>query len=251
MATDGPLVYIALPLIAFAAFFLKTISGFGPALVVVALASLILPPQIVVVVSALLDTVAGGVLFVMDPDTSGRKFWFLPAVAIVAGSVAGGMVLSLVNPDIFQTLLGVAIIGLGLWFGLFRGGGAGGVLANELPPRASGADVMAAGLGGVMGGFLGISGPPILWHFGRKLGKEPLRAILIPIFLVAAIARVSTYAWTGLLNAQVFLPFAVALPGLAAGILVGNRVFEGLSERSFGRIMGGILFLAGLRLLIR
>jgi len=247
---DGPLVYVVLPLIAFAAFFLKAVSGFGPALVVVALASLILPPQLVVAMSALLDAVAGAVLFATDPETKGRGFWIPPAVAIVGGSIVGGILLSVVDPAIFRTLLGISILALGFWFGLLRGRGKAEVLSTGLPARASAPDVIAAGAGGIMGGFLGISGPPILWHFGKKLGKEPLRAILIPIFLAAAIARVATYAWTGVINVQVLIAFAVALPGLIAGILAGNRVFVRISEQSFSRIIGAILLLVGVRLLL-
>jgi uncharacterized protein len=247
---DGPLVYILLPLIAFAAFFLKAVSGFGPALVVVALASLILPPHLVVAMSALLDTVAGVVLFAMDPGMKARRFWIPPAVSIVVGSVVGGVLLSIVDPALFRTLLGLSILVLGLWFGLLRGRGKREALSNDIPASATASDVVAAGLGGIMGGFLGISGPPILWHFGRKLGKDPLRAILIPIFLAAAIARVATYVGTGAIGSQVVIAFAVALPGLIAGILVGNRVFVRISEQAFSRTIGAILLLVGLRLLL-
>lgn len=247
---DGLLLYLLLPLIACAAFFLKAVSGFGPALVVVALGSLILPPHLVVAMSAMLDAVAGLILFAMDPETRGRRFWIPPAIAIVAGSILGGVLLSLVDPAIFKTLLGVSILLLGLWFGVLRGRGRGEGLSGDLPSRATGPDVIAAGLGGVMGGFLGISGPPILWHFGRKLGKEPLRAILIPIFLAAAIARVATYVGTGVITRQVLVAFAVALPGLAVGIVAGNRAFVRISEQAFGRIIGAILLLVGIRLLL-
>jgi len=247
---DGLPQYLLLPLIACAAFFLKAVSGFGPALVVVALGSLILPPHLVVAMSAMLDAVAGLILFAMDPETQGRRFWIPPAIAIVAGSILGGVLLSVVDPAIFKTLLGVSILLLGLWFGVLRGRGRGEGLSGALPSRATGPDVIAAGLGGVMGGFLGISGPPILWHFGRKLGKEPLRAILIPIFLAAAIARVATYVGTGVITRQVLVAFAVALPGLAVGIVAGNRAFVRISEQAFGRIVGAILFLVGIRLLL-
>lgn len=247
---DGTLDYVLLPLIAFAAFFLKAVSGFGPALVVVSLASLILPPQLVVAVSALLDMTAGVVLFAMDPGTTGRRFWIPPAAAIVAGSVLGGVLLSLVDPAIFRTLLGASILLLGVWFGLLRGRGTGEGLLTEIPERSSGSDVAAAGLGGVMGGFLGISGPPILWHFGRKFGKEPLRAVLIPMFLAAAIARVGTYAWTGVVTMPVLTAFAVALPGLIAGIIAGNRAFLRISEQTFSRVIGVMLVLVGIRLLV-
>jgi hypothetical protein len=247
---DPLLVYVLLPLIAFAAFFLKAVSGFGPAIVVVALGSLILPPHVVVAVSAMLDLVAGGALFAMEPGLRARRFWAPPAAAIVAGSMVGGVLLSLMDPTVFRVILGAAILVLGLWFGLLRGRGDRAALSPAVPERATAGDVAAAGLGGVMGGFLGISGPPILWHFGKKLGKEPLRAVLIPIFLAAAVARVATYAWSGILTMPVLATFGAALPGLIAGILAGNRAFFRISERAFGRVIGGMLVLVGLRLLM-
>jgi uncharacterized membrane protein YfcA len=168
----------------------------------------------------------------------------------VGGSVIGGILLSLVDPSLFKTLLGFTILLLGIWFGVLRTRGSAGDLSGEIPARATGSDVAAAGLGGIMGGFLGISGPPILWHFGRKLGKEPLRAVLIPIFLAAAIARVATYAGTGVISSEVLFAFAVALPGLVIGIVVGNRVFFRISEGTFSRVIGGVLLIVGLRLLL-
>lgn len=247
--TLSPEVIILLPLIAFAAFFVKAISGFGPAIVVVALGSLIIPPQAVIPVSSLLDATAGAILFAMDPVRGKSRFWVPLGLAITAGSVVGGYFLTLISPDVFRLLLAVAIILLGAWFfaGRIRKGSQ--PLETEVPDHFTSGDMLACGSGGLMGGFLGISGPPLLWHFGRRFAKAPLRQILIPVFLVAALARASTYAVTGALVGSTLLAFAISLPGLLLGIWAGNRLFVTISERTFSRVIGAVIAAVGVRLL--
>jgi uncharacterized membrane protein YfcA len=242
--------HFLLPLVAFAAFFVKAVSGFGPALVLIGVGSMFLPPHTIVPLSAMLDATAGAILVFMDPVAGGRKYWGPLALAIVAGSVAGGILLSLISPELFRLVLAVAVLLLAVWFIFFRSRSTGGDLTDELPSRASGGDMTAAAAGGLMGGFLGISGPPVLWHFGRRFAKRALRQVLIPIFLAAAIARVATYSATGLVDATVLLYYCVSLPGLLLGIYVGNRVFLSISEKAFSHVIGLILLAAGLRLLV-
>ncbi len=244
------LEYILLPIIAFGAFVVKAVSGFGPALVVIGVGSVILPPHTIVPLSSMLDATAGVILFFMDPVSGGRKYWGPLAVAIVAGSVVGGVLLSLVNPDLFRVVLAVAILGLAIWFALFRSRSEGSQLADGLPSRASSSDMIASASGGILGGFLGISGPPILWHFGRRFTRRVLRQVLIPIFLAAAIARVVTYAGAGLVDQSVLIYYCISLPGLLLGIFVGNKIFLSISEKVFSRAIGIILFVAGVRLLV-
>lgn len=242
--------YIALSLIAFLGFFVKAVSGFGPAIVVVAFGSLLLPPHVVVPLSALLDMTAGGILFCMDPAMEERRYWIPLAAAIVAGSVLGSLFLAVVPPEIFRIVLAVAIVVLGFWFLFMRTRGEEGSLSPVIPARATGPDLAFCAAGGLLGGFLGISGPPILWHFGRKLAKFPLRRLLIPVFFAAAIARVATYTGTDLIGARVLTAYAASVPGLLLGIVVGNRFFFRISEKVFSRIVGTVLVVTGIRLLV-
>ncbi|MGB6031383.1 MAG: sulfite exporter TauE/SafE family protein [Bacteroidota bacterium] len=244
------LEHFLLPFVAFAAFFVKAVSGFGPALVVIGIGSMVLPPHTVVPLSAMLDATAGAILFFMDPVAGGRRYWLPLAVTIVVGSVAGGILLSLVSPDLFRLVLGIAILMLAVWFTFFRSHAGESHLTDTLPSRASAGDMVAVGSGGLMGGFLRISGPPVLWHFGRQFAKRTLRQVLIPIFLAAAVARVATYSGTGLVDQTVLLYYCVSLPGLLLGIYVGNKVFLSISEKVFSRAIGLILLAAGLRLLL-
>jgi hypothetical protein len=119
-----------------------------------------------------------------------------------------------------------------------------------LPAHSSASDTVVSGVGGVLGGLTGISGPPLLWHFGRKFAKRPLRQILIPVFLFAALGRVGTYAATGMITVSVVHAYLLALPGLLLGTYLGNRIFLRVEERTFSRIIGLVLLVSGLRLVL-
>jgi len=243
--------YILLPLVAFAAFIVKGVTGFGPAIVVVAVGSLLLPPQSVIALSAMLDATAGLILYRMDPLHGKERFWIPLTLSVVVGAVGGGLLLAVVPTHVFRPLLGVAILVLALWFYALRSRRTPTTLAEELPERCSGTDIASTVAGGVMGGLLGITGPPILWHFGKRFGKRILRQTLIPIFLADAVARVVTYTGTGFIGASVVQYYVAALPGLFAGLYVGNRLFGRVSEAVFSRIVGLILLAIGLRLLVQ
>jgi uncharacterized membrane protein YfcA len=243
--------YLLLPLIAFAAFILKGLTGFGPAIVVVAFGSLIMAPRDVIAMSALLDTLAGAMLLGMDWDRSARRFWLPLALAIVLGSLLGSLFLDAIPPEAFRHLLSGAICFLGLWFLLEKPGKRGRALLDTLPARGGFADRGMTFLGGVCGGLFGISGPPIIWHFGRRFAKRAFRQVLIPIFLAAAVSRVTAYTWLGILDRHTLWYVLLALPGLFAGVLLGNRIFVKISEGTFRRVIGVLLILAAIRIYLK
>jgi uncharacterized membrane protein YfcA len=242
-------VYILLPLIALAAFVLKAATGFGPAIVVIALGSLLMAPQEVIATSSILDMTAGALLLAMDRPRGRLGFWLPLSAAIVSGAVIGGLLIVTIPERWFDYIFSVAILVLGLWFILGRGrAGDNGGLVDELPPRCGAADTAMTFFGGFCGGLFGISGPPILWQFGRKFAKHAFRQTLVPIFFAAALARTVTYCCTSLVTAQVLLYVLASLPGLLFGIYLGNKVFFRLSEVWFNRVAGVVLIVIALQL---
>jgi uncharacterized membrane protein YfcA len=243
--------YLILPGIALVAFLLKAMTGFGPAIIVISLGSLIIDPQTIVATSAVLDSIAGAILLRSDWVRGGHRYWAPVAAAIVVGSVVGAVSLKAIPADLFRRVLGIALLILGIWFiaGRTRGDGRG--LTDVLPARSGFTDRLATFVGGVLGGLIGISGPPIIWHFGRRFSKRVFRQILVPVFLIAALARSATYASVGLMDADVVRCIGLALPGLVIGIAVGNRIFLRLSEVVFSRIVGSVLVAAALRILLQ
>ena len=58
--------YYLLPLVAFLAYLLKAMTGFGPAIVFISLGSLFVSPHPAVVTSSILDIIAGIMLLKID-----------------------------------------------------------------------------------------------------------------------------------------------------------------------------------------
>jgi uncharacterized membrane protein YfcA len=236
--------------IALIAFVIKAMTGFGPAIIFISVGSLFLLPHDVIAASSILDLIAGLVLLRSDSSRGTSRFWLPLAAVIIVGAVAGSIFLDAIPPDPFRLLLGGVIVLLGVWFAIGRIRTGGNHLQTTLPPKPDITDSAITFSGGICGGLFGISGPPIIWHFGRRYAKLPFRQIIVPIFVAAALARVVTYSTLGLVNREVLTYVLAALPGLIAGIYLGNKIFFKLSEAKFSRIVGIVLVIAGIRLLM-
>ena len=231
------------------AFFIKGATGFGTALVMVPIFSVVVGVRDAIVISSILDTIAGTILFFRDPLHDSRKFWIPMAAGMVLGSIVGGLVLKLVPIESFKFALGLVVAALGLWF-LFRKNGNNKTLPELPPERATAADISVSTFSGLCGGLFGISGPPIVYWLGSRLAKTAFRSTLVAVFLFGGIARLTTYTATGLLGLRSLSISAVALPGLLVGLFLGNHLFVHINERWFSRLIGVILIASSIRLLI-
>ncbi len=236
--------------IAFVAYFVKGLTGFGPAIVIVSLGSMVVSPHVIIPTSAMLDLAAGAVLVRTTGLGGNYRFWLPLSGAIVIGALIGGLLLKLIPPEPLRVVLAGAILILGVWFMFYRTRGGNSVLKERLPSAPGRLDLGFTLCGGISGGFLGISGPPILWHFGRNLAKEPLRNILIILFLAAATAQTITYTAVGLIDMRIIAYTLVCLPGVFLGLAAGNRLFVRVSEKGFGMAVGALLMIIAGRMLV-
>lgn len=244
------LTLLTLPVIAFVAFSLKAMTGFGPAIVVISLGSLLFPPQAMIATSSILEFIAGAVLFRASVAKESPRFLLVLTAAMVMGTLIGAAALTAIPPAEFKPLLGFAILALALWFALFRARDGGSSLKSDLPKVCDRQDLSYSCLAGLCGGLFGISGPPIIWHLGRRYQKDAFRSILITVFVVEALTRVVIYSVGGLVDGSVLFYLALCLPGLFLGIYVGNRMFFDISERRFNVIVGVILLAISAKLLL-
>ena len=232
------------------AYFVKGATGFGPAMVFISLGTLLIGAQPAIVISTMLDVVGGFTLFFADTYADGRRFWIPLAIMIVIGSVIGGTLLAIIPLQHYKIILGGAIILLGSWFVFGSNQVDQQKLMDHLPEKASLLDMSVSLFAGFCGGFFGISGPPLIFYLGRKLAKSAFRKTLIPIFLMAAIARILTYLAGGLVTIQLGIKGLIILPGLFIGLYLGNHLFIKMNEIWFRRFIGLILILTGTRLML-
>lgn len=186
-------------------------------------------------------------MFLNPEFLENREYWFPIGLMMVSGAVIGSFMLSVLPASLFEYLFGVAIILISFWFLSGR---------SELDKDSDEAQELGVidGVFGVFsgfcGGFVGMGGPPLVAYLGNKFDKELFRAIIVPVFLMAASSRVLSYGYLGMIETG--NPWIYVFPPL--GVLVGNRIgdhlFEDVRQKWFTILIGAILMLSGFRLLI-
>ena len=234
---------LALPVVAFLAFFLKGIAGIGVSTVAVPILSLVIGAKQIVVLSSIVNVIGGLVMYRIDPQPASRRYWWPIAILMIIGAVAGGITLKFTPLKSFEKILGFAILASGIWFIIWRVRQKSNTFLEKLPEMVRIKDCVIGFLGGFSGGFVGINSPIFILYFGSYLTKGPMRRLLVLILLPSAISQVATYTSLGLMNSQIVLYALVSLPGLLLGIYFGNRTFWRISEKIFGTILGGVLIL--------
>ncbi len=202
-----------------------------------------------IVLSSTLDLLGGAFLFIKTPVADSRRFWIPMAISMATGSIIGGIILNVVSVKGFDIILGVAIIILGIWFVTGRGGKDESALSVSMPDQSTFLDVPVASFSGLCGGLFGISGPPIVFHLGRKLAKTAFRSTLIVLFMYTGLARVLTYSAVGLMDFYIISLMLFAIPGLLLGLYLGNHLFIRISEAWFSRFIGIVLLLSAVRII--
>ncbi len=242
--------FLAVLPVVFLAFVLKGLTGFGPGLVIVPVAAVLIGAQEAVLLIAFLDLVSNTLIACRDRTSISYGFWLPMAIAMGAGSLIGGLFLRLVPPRDFSFLLAVVVALVGVWFLFGRINGNGNPLQTELPAKTGPKDTAVAVSTGVFGGFFGLAGILIAAYLGTFLAKELLRRVLVHILLVSATVRVITYTATGMYTLNILLLAAGAIPLLLAGLYCGDRLLFRISELWFSRVIGAALLISAGRMLL-
>jgi uncharacterized membrane protein YfcA len=231
-------------LIILAAYFIRGISGFGSGLVAVPLLAHFLPLTFVVPMILVTDFLAS---LVLGTHTRQHARWDelkpLMPFSILGVLIGTTLLVKLPQAPLLATL--------GLFILLF---GARNVLNLHGTRIVSRRWAMPAGLtGGAIGALFGTGGPPYVIYLNHRLhDKAELRATFSGLFFLEGGLRIVVFLIAGLLlNTALLLSILAALPLVALGLFLGNRVHIGLSPLQMQRIIGIILLVSGTSLLWR
>ncbi len=237
------LTYALLLIGALAGGFVSGLAGFGTALMALGIWLYVLPPSVAVPLVLICSVVAQtSTLPSMWKSFDLTLVWpFL--IGGLAGVPLGTMLVAHADPGVFKLTIGIFLLVFPtiLYFNrapmAFRFGGR----------MADGAIGFA---GGILGGLAGLSGPlPILWASVRGWGKDERRGIFQTFNWTVLATALCLQAAAGLVEQQV-LPLALlAFPCTILGASLGARVYHALSDRNFGDLVLGLLFLSGAGLL--
>lgn len=117
-------------------------------------------------------------------------------------------------------------------------------------PIATGWGYLAGLAGGVLGGALGTSGPPIVIYCAlRRWDPDVVRGTQVSYFAISGAAQIALYAHRGLLDGPTLIGSLALLPVVPVGLWLGWRLTQGLDATGFRRLVLVLLALLGARLI--
>lgn len=161
----------------------------------------------------------------------------------LVGIPIGVTVLPFLNPHGFKLALGFFLV---VWCPLM-------LFSGYLPKVSAGgrvADALAGAAGGFMGGIGGFTGViPTLWCTLRGLEKEHQRAIIQNFNLAALSVTMIVYIGAGAVTREMLPLLPVVAVSLLLPAMLGARVYVGLSQEAFRRVVLSMLSFSGLAML--
>lgn len=138
-----------------------------------------------------------------------------------------------------------------LTIGIFMLVFTGLLIARFRIKPTNGKDRIIGGLSGAFTTGIGMPGPPLLIYFaGATLSKEVLRATTLAFYLyIYAVSLVIQIVFAGT-TTMTWLASLGALPLIAAGLWIGQRVFDKISPQGFQLFIYVILIVTGVILLV-
>jgi len=112
-------------------------------------------------------------------------------------------------------------------------------------------DALSGAAGGVMGGLGGFTGvAPTLWCTVRGFDKDRQRAIIQNFNLSMLLVTFASYLATGVVEPSMLPLLAIVPPAVLLPVLLGARLYVGISEAAFRKVVLGLLFASGIALLV-
>ncbi len=214
----------------------QSVVGFGFALLVVPIVSVVAGPQTAVVVMTSIGvpmTLANAVRWRRDLE---RRSFLLVSAAAFAGMPLGVLVLTRADDRTLTLVVGMTVLAftVALWRGL------------QLPPGRT-TELTAGALSGALATSVGTNGPPLVVAFhATGMPPEPFRATLAAAFAVQGSVALATFWAAGLVDADVGRAWVVGVPAAVVGALAGDRVFARIDHARFRTAVLVMLAASGL-----
>lgn len=224
--------------------FVKGTVGFAVGLITVAGLVQVFPPKVAVIALSIPFLLSNVV--VLWADGFPREF-LRDQVAFIAtlmvGLLAGVLLLNIISEQLLFLFLAGYI---GLFF-----------LAQRFEERIYRladthlAGMVAGGIGGVLGGAVGVPGPPLIIHAYLNTlheGKTAFVTATSSLFLIAHVVRLVFLSNVGLLGSREIVLGGVFSVPIYLGVVLGIRTRPYVEQRRFTLAVKGLLALIGLRL---
>lgn len=163
---------------------------------------------------------------------------------LLIGSLIGlpiGIIIFLnINTTLLKVSIGIIILALTAL-----------LLLNYRMKQHKGKDVVVGGLSGILTTSIGMPGPPLLLYFaGTKMDKETLRGTTLAFYLFIYIVSLTIQVVFAGTDPIVWKSSLYALPLVFIGLVIGQKLFLRLNQRTFQIFTYILLACTGIYLLI-
>lgn len=224
--------------------FVRGLTGFGMAILLVPILALALPPLESVLLANFLSLFIGLSELRRLVRGAERTAWTISALVVVTTPL-GLLALAATSADLARFV--IAMIALSAFFALLLPRRAEAI-PGQLATRGVGV------LSGLMTGYAGMPGPPVVpYYVGRAIPRETAKASMLLIFTIASFAGLVSGAAIGVLHWGLPVLAALLFPAVLAGNWLGNlasgRIGDALWRSVVGIILGGAAVAALVRLI--
>lgn len=222
--------------VAVAAALAQAVTGFGSALVIVPLLTLVIGPQAAVVSATGMSAIISIYVTVRIHHQVAWKRMLTVSLAAILGMPLGLLALTRFSEKALTILIGVVLLVL-----------VAAILCGlHLPQRWP----IEAGVGFVSGGLLtstGANGPPIAAVFqAMRLPPVTFRATMLASLCVQDTVAIFGFGAVGGISLEVLIVLAAGLPGLLLGWWGGNRLFARFHPNQFRWVVLAMLIISAL-----
>ena len=227
---------------AFGSAFIRGLTGFGMAILLVPILALALHPLEAVLLANFLSLFIGLIEIRRLVRGAEKSAWALAAL-VVLFTPAGLYALAVTTPDVARLL--IALIALSAFF------------AVMIPPRPHGKPHSAttAGVGivsGLMTGYAGRPGPPVVpYYVGRSLPRETAKASMMLVFTIAGFSGIASGAAMEVLDWRLAVLALLLFPAVILGNRLGDRTSGWISDRVWRSCVGFVLGAAAVAAVVR
>ncbi|KLI64662.1 sulfite exporter TauE/SafE family protein [Aurantiacibacter marinus] len=228
----APVAVAAALFAAFGSAFVRGLTGFGMAILLVPILALALTPLDAVLLANFLSLFIGLSEIVRLVRGAERSAWHIAGVVLLTAPF-GFIALSYTSADVARLL--IALIAFSAFLA---------VLFPRRPAAPHGAATTGAVgvVSGLMTGYAGMPGPPVVpYYVGRDIPRETAKASMMLIFTIAPLAGLATGAVMEVLEWQLALFAACLFPAVLLGNWLGNHASGRVSDPAWRSIVGLIL----------
>jgi len=240
----APLTLAGAAAMTFGAAYVRGLTGFGMAIILVPLLGLIITPGEAVVLGIILQLLIGPVGMKRILADADRMSAVPIAMLAMLATPVGMIALTTVTPDVARLL--IAAVAIGAFLILFLPQHPGG----HRPGRVA---IGITGLSsGILTGFAAMPGPPVVpFYLRQRIAPATARASMMLIFFATAIAGTLASLWLGLATHRLVLLALLLFAPMWFGDHFGGRAFGRVPDRIWRSIVAVVLGLAGLSALVR